>query len=350
MKKIFAALLFSFALYSCDDGDITVTSFDLEDSDLSLCEIDGKKVLWVVNNEDVYESMSLELNDNRLNDTLTQRILTLAVNDEPIEINLSGEGNRLVYRIYDGEITGREYFCQGVPPGSPRVLEEYVSAGGTVTITTSFNDLRLDENADADGDKVPNAEEGFDPDGGNHLDTDGDGIPDYLDKDDDNDNVPTRSEITANPGEPTTEEGFLNTDGEDNLPDYLDPDDDNDGVLTRHEVRQSEVEAGNIDPRSLTIAEDGIPNFRKKELSEISFEHENQLDHSITRDYRSNIVIRNFNLIRQDGSGEDIRFDSYNLGRLVVNNIPFKLLTNRQQELLDAEEENEEETEETTTN
>jgi hypothetical protein len=349
MKKIFAALLFSFAIYSCDDGDITVTSFDMEDSDLNLCEIDGKKVLWVVNNEDVYESMSLELDDNRLNDTLTQRILTLDVNDEPIEINLSGEGNRLVYRIYDGEITGRDYFCQGVPPGSPRVLEEYVSAGGTVTITTSFNDLGSNENDDADGDGVPNAEEGFDPDGGNHLDTDGDGIPDYLDIDDDNDNVETVDEENANPGEPATDEGYLDTDT-DGIPDYLDPDDDNDGVLTRHEVRQSDVEDGDISPRLLIIADDGDANYLKDELSEISFEHENQLDHSITRDYRSNIVIEDFKLIRQDGSGEDIRFDSYNLGRLVVNNIPFELLTNRQQELLDAEEENEEETEETSTN
>jgi hypothetical protein len=350
MKKIFAALLFSFALYSCDDGDITVTSFDLEDSDLNLCEIDGKKVLWVVNNEDVYESMSLELDDSRLNDTITDA-LTLNVEDT-LTINLGGESNsrnRLVYRIYDGEITGGDYFCQGVPPGSPRVLEEYVSAGGTVTITTSFNDLGSNENDDADGDGVPNAEEGFDPDGGNHLDTDGDGIPDYLDIDDDNDNVETVDEENANPGEPATDEGYLDTDT-DGIPDYLDPDDDNDGVLTRHEVRQSEVEAGNIDPRSLIIADDGDPNYLKKELSEISFEHDLQLDHSITRDYRSNIVIEDFNLIRQDGSGEDIRFDSYNLGRLVVNNIPFELLTNRQQELQDAEEENEEENEETSTN
>ena len=346
MKKIFAALLFSFALYSCDDGDITVTSFDLEDSDLTICEIDDKKVLWVVNNEDVYESMSLELKDNRLNDTLTQKILTLDVNDS-IVINLSGEDNRLVYRIYDGEITGREYFCQGVPPGSPRVLEEYVSAGGTVTITTSYNDLALD--ADADGDGLLNAEEGYDPDGGNHLDSDSDGIPDYLDIDDDNDNVPTESEYKADPGEDMTEDGYLDTD-KDGIPDYLDPDDDNDGVLTRHEVRQSDVEDGDIDPRLLIIADDGVANYLKDELSEISFEHELQLDHSITRDYRSGIVIEDFNLIRQDGSGEDSRFDSYNLGRLVVNSIPFELLTNRQQELEDAEEENEEETEETSTN
>ena len=355
MKKIFAALLFSFALYSCDDGDITVTSFDLEDSNLNLCEIDGKKVLWVVNNEDVYESMSLELDDNRLNDTLTQRILTLDVNDEPIEINLSGEGNRLVYRIYDGEITGREYFCQGVPPGSPRVLEEYVSAGGTVTITTSFNDLGSNENADADGDKVPNSEEGFDPDGGNHLDTDGDGIPDYLDIDDDNDNVPTESEYNADPGDPTSENGYLDTD-EDGIPNYLDPDDDDDGVLTRHEVKEEDIQRaidenndGLLSPE-LTAEVDGLGNYLNDQVSSPNFEHELQLDHSITRDYRSNIVISDFNLIRQDGSGEDIRFDSYNLGRLVVNNIPFELLTNRQQELQDAEEENEEETEETTTN
>ena len=89
MKKIFAALLFSFPLYSCDDGDISVTSFDLEDSDLSICEIDDKKVLWVVNNEDVFESMSLELDDSALNDSLTN-VLTLNVEDT-IEISLSGE-------------------------------------------------------------------------------------------------------------------------------------------------------------------------------------------------------------------------------------------------------------------
>ncbi len=49
-------------------------------------------------------------------------------------------------------------------------------------------------------------------------------------------------------------------------------------------------------------------------------------------------------------AGKILCFDSYNLGRLVVNNIPFEQLTNRQQELEDAEEENEEETEETSTN
>ncbi len=343
MKKILALLLLFFGLYSCDDGDISVTSFDLENSDLSLCEIDGKKVLWAVNNGDVFESMSLELKDNRLNDTLAQRILTLDVNDEPIEINLSGTDNRLVYRIYDAEVNGRDYFCQGVPPGSPLVLEEYISAGGVVRITTNFNDLALDADADRDG--LTNAEEGYDPDGGNHLDSDGDGIPDYLDIDDDNDNVPTESEINASPEENTNEDGFLDTD-EDGVPNYFDPDDDGDGVLTRHEVNEENIQRA-IDENNdaflspvLTSEVDGLPNYLNENVSSPVFEHDLQLDHHITRSYRSNIQIINFNLIRQDGSGEDIRFDSYTLGRLDVTNLPFQQFTNLQQGEDEEEEEN----------
>lgn len=345
MKKILATLLFSSILYSCDDGDITVTSFDLENSDLNICEIDGKKVLWAVNNEDVYESMSLELDDNRLNDTLTQSILTLDISEDPLEINLSGENNRLVYRIYDGEVTGREYFCQGVPPGSPRVLEEYVSAGGVAIIRTMFNDISLD--GDADGDGIPNGEEGYDSDG-DHLDSDGDGIPNYLDLDDDNDNVPTATEKNASPEDPSTEEGYLDTD-EDGIPDYLDPDDDNDGVLTRYEIDpddiQRAIDENNADFLSpIPTAEvDGLSNYLNPGISDPNFEHDLQLDHHITRNYRSTIEIKNFNLIRQDGSGEDIRFDSYILGRIDVTSIPFRQLTNQQQEIEDEDNENGEE-------
>ncbi|WP_339648879.1 hypothetical protein [uncultured Salegentibacter sp.] len=350
MKKILAALFFSFALYSCDDGDITVTSFDLENSDLTLCKIDGKKVLWAVNNEDVYESMSLELDDNRLRDTLTQTILTLDISED-LEINLSGENNRLVYRIYDSEITGGEYFCKGVPPGSPRVLEEYVSAGGVVVIRTRFNDISLD--ADADGDGVPNGEEGYDPNG-DHLDTDGDGIPDYLDIDDDNDNVPTAIERVAGPDDDATEEGYLDTDV-DGIPNYLDPDDDNDEVLTRHEIDPEDVQRA-IDENNdaflspINTAEvDGFPNYLNENIFDPNFEHDLQLDHHITRSYRSTIEIKNFNLIRQDGSGEDIRFDSYILGRLDVTRIPFQQFTNLQQENEEGESDNENGEEETNT-
>lgn len=355
MKKILAALIFTFIFYSCDDGDITVTSFDFEDSNLQLCEIGDKKVLWVVKSQDVFESMSLELKDDALRDNLDERILTTNVGGDPIEIELNeANNNRLVYRIYDGEVKGNEYFCQAVPPASPRVKEGYVSGGGTVIITTVFNDLAPD--ADTDGDGISNIDEGIDLEGNNHLDTDGDGIPDYLDIDDDNDNVNTEAEKDAGPDEPTVN-GYLDTD-EDGIPDYLDTDDDGDGVLTRYEVKEEDVKRaikeGNnalLSPKLLSQSADGRANYLVPELSEVFYEHEEQLDHHINRNYRSNVQIKKFNLIRQDGSGEDISFlTTYNLGKVEKSGIFFEQLTNAQQEAQDNEDEEnteEENTEET---
>lgn len=58
------------------------------------------------------------------------------------------------------------------------------------------------------------------------LDTDGDGVVDALDRDDDNDGVPTREE------RPTGVDRDTDSDG---VADHLDRDDDNDGVPTRDE-------------------------------------------------------------------------------------------------------------------
>ncbi|HEX9600343.1 MAG TPA: hypothetical protein VF985_02520, partial [Mariniflexile sp.] len=68
-------------------------------------------------------------------------------------------------------------------------------------------------------------------------DTDDDDIPDYLDDDDDGDNVPTRLENPDPNGDGDLSDA-QDTDG-DGIPDYLDKDDDGDGVLTRDEENQS---------------------------------------------------------------------------------------------------------------
>ena len=60
------------------------------------------------------------------------------------------------------------------------------------------------------------------------LDTDNDGIFDYLDTDDDNDGILTQNEVGQN------DESYLDTDG-DGIPNYLDFDDDNDGINTLDE-------------------------------------------------------------------------------------------------------------------
>ena len=88
---------------------------------------------------------------------------------------------------------------------------------------------------DTDGDGIPNYLEGFD-------DTDGDGVPNAFDWDSDGDGIPDG------------QEGANDTDG-DGIPDFLDDDSDGDGI-------PDSVEAGD-DPEHPTDTDgDGIPDFQ----------------------------------------------------------------------------------------
>ena len=300
MKRFYISLFLLAVCLSCDNGNIIVTSFNFEDSQLNLCRVDTRKVLYAVNNQDVNESISLEFtNPNLANDPEEPLFLTT---QETVNIQLNSN-NRLVYRIYDGEISGssNSYFCSAIPPSEPRVIEEWFSGTeGVVTVSTNFSDLGAD--ADIDNDGLTNAEEGFSAAGTSSQDSDGDGIEDYLDIDDDNDNVPTRRELTAGEGDPTVGEN-LDTDG-DGTPNYLDPDDDGDGVPTR-----LEVPANNLTNPDQLVTADG-PDYLNANVSTTGVTENNEyLANVINREYRSFVSASNFSFTNQDGSGETINFD-----------------------------------------
>ncbi|MDT0691855.1 hypothetical protein RM549_18835 [Salegentibacter sp. F188] len=306
MKKFFVLILVTCAMISCDSGDIIVTSFDLEDSQLQLCGRETK-VLYATNSEDVYESMSLLLSGSEISSEANR----LRTAPGSVELTLNNT-NRLVYRIYNGPLStssSSPYFCSEIPPSEPRVLEEYKSSSrGTISIRTIFRDETND--ADADGDGISNLNEGFDIENGQHLDTDGDGIPDYLDIDDDNDNVPTRLETSAS-GDPVVtlnERDYRDTD-EDGIPNYLDPDDDGDGSPTRNEVNEEFRDAP-----QLYLNAANIPYYLDRQTA-ISLENDEYLENVISsRRIRTYIELSEFSLIKQDGSGEEIKFSEYNLG------------------------------------
>lgn len=311
MKNILGLFIVSCILISCDSGDIIVTSFELEDSKLSLCGSDDQKVLYVINNDNVYETMSLEVTGNQFEDSL-QNVLTTNV-DKDIVLNFNNN-NRLTYRLYDGDVPS-DYFCSQIPPKEPRVIDEYQStSGGTININTFFNDNLASD--DADGDGLDNSEEGWNAAGVNQLDTDGDGIPNYLDIDDDGDNVSTKNELTTTDEDPTAE-GLKDTD-EDGIPNYLDPDDDNDGALTRLEVSSTILN----NPTAFAEA-DGIPNYLNNQINTTQPEHNQYISHRINRSYRSTITLSDFKLVKQDGSGEEIRFSDYNMGYFESSSVGF---------------------------
>lgn len=94
------------------------------------------------------------------------------------------------------------------------------------------------ENQDSDGDGIPDdVEKGDNPD--QPRDTDGDGMPDYKDIDSDNDGIPDSKEAGKNPKQPQ------DTDG-DGTPDYRDLDSDNDGTPDSEEA-QSDISKEDAD-------------------------------------------------------------------------------------------------------
>ncbi len=91
-------------------------------------------------------------------------------------------------------------------------------------------------------------------------DTDGDGIPDYLDDDDDNDGVDTKGDIDTS-GKVVAkinDENFLDTDGDD-IPNHRDMDDDGDGIPTIEEDYN-----GNGDPTDDDIDNSGVADYLEK--------------------------------------------------------------------------------------
>jgi len=291
MRNYFFILFLFLGFTSCDDGDIIVNNFDFEDDTLSSCTKEGTaKVLYIINNDDVFETISLQATNASF--SALSNVLTTNITNE-ITFDLSST-YKLTYRTYDGTVPPK-YFCSDIPPSNPKVNEEFVSVGGTVKISTTR--IYLDS-TDSDGDGIKDVDE-FDGD------TDEDGIPDKFDIDDDGDNVPTKSERYA--VDDTTV--FLNTDGDDK-PNYLDDDDDGDGIKTRKEVSEDNLlptDSGNFN-------DDNLANYLNPAISN-EFTGEIEIEaNKFDVKYKSIITIENLQLQNQDGTGEVISFATYRLG------------------------------------
>lgn len=228
MRFVVLCLFLCVSLYSCDDGDIITVDLDFGET----FEACGDLVFYKTKT-DPNESLSLQITSTNpslaLSDftavTLENNIATL-VNTE-IEHSINGTSNTFNFRTYNTEPV--DFFCEDVPPSTIQITSDQESTTGNALFSIMLIEDDLDgilaENEDLNnnGDLTDD-------------DTDMDGIPNYLDADDDGDNVLTINEIdTENAdGDNNPLTNPLNTDGED-LPDYLDTDDDNDGVLTRDE-------------------------------------------------------------------------------------------------------------------
>jgi hypothetical protein len=224
MKKLTLLLALIFLIVSCDDGDVIVTELDFDDVELQRCEnvSDVTNYVFYKTKSSTNEALALQFE--------TDEPLFEEVNTS-YSILLSGT-DQYSYRVFNGDPSN--YFCNAIPPTSPLVQEEFISTDGLVEIFSS--------GTESDADAIPTEIE----DPTLLLDTDLDGILDYLDFDDDGDNVPTRLEGVVLNEDETAIDLVLSrdTDG-DMIPDYLDDDDDGDGILTRNEDLNRDLNPNN---------------------------------------------------------------------------------------------------------
>ena len=319
MRSSFGFIFICLFLVSCSDGDLIVTTFDFEDGTLNLCGDTETKVFYNINNENINETLSFKTTRNAFGysqafkDSISNLNLTAITNNTtPIIIQISSS-NEVIYRTYDGEVNSN-YFCNEIPPSTPKVLDEYKSVPGdaesVIEIITSV--LGSD---DDDGDTILNSEEGkgeVTP-----PDTDKDGIPDYRDVDDDGDNVLTINELNANINEPVDDNGRLDTD-QDGIPNYLDDDDDGDGIDTKYEV----TAADEFPPQNLNVA-GTAPKFLDVYSKDDSFNGTpNVLLNTVKIKYVSTLTAKNIKFKKQGDNGEEISYTSFVLGTFTSSAIP----------------------------
>lgn len=271
MRKLIFVLLpiCLLSFYTCNDGDIITVEFDFDDS-FSACSGTDALIFYKTRN-DPSESLSIKIASLSIADLL----VVGANNTFEADFQLSAT-NPFNYRTYSNTtLPTSGLFCSDIPLSSLKITQDIESTSGTVHIKTVLTE--------DDGDGIPAAIEGY------TKDTDGDGILDYLDADDDGDNVLTINEKPDPNGDGNLSDA-LDTDG-DGIPNYLDSDDDGDGVLTRNEENESQDQNPTNDIANTLIG----PDYLNAEVI-TSVPATKYREHTIKQTYVVTLTVSNFDL------------------------------------------------------
>lgn len=221
-KFLIIIILSLFIASSCNDGDIITVEFDFDDTFESCGDI-----VFFKTKSDPAESLSLQITSPAL--TLENLLEVDEDNTLITTRTINGSSNTFNYRSYVD--LPSNIFCNDIPPSDIKITNDLESTSGTAIFTTVLTE--------DDNDDILAALEDINGNGDlTDDDTDGDGIPNYLDVDDDGDNILTKNENPDDNGDGDISDA-QDTD-EDGVPDYLDDDDDGDTVLTRDEENSSQ--------------------------------------------------------------------------------------------------------------
>ncbi len=126
MKKILL-LVFSFFLFSsCDDGELTLESFNFENQTIQKCT-DNYLLFKTKNDELLLLNVPVEV--------YTTLFASSPTNGTPREASIGGT-NEILYRKYSGNLTSATV-CSLVPVSSPTVTKEWIATGGKILVETN---------------------------------------------------------------------------------------------------------------------------------------------------------------------------------------------------------------------
>lgn len=271
MKKVYLFFIF-LSLLSCDDGNFDRPEFNFTFIDIENC---GDAVLFKINEN---ETLVIEINPNLPDNEDT--FLTHIWDNEIFSVTENG-ANKITYRTL-AEKPSENYFCQNIPPTSPKVTNEWTGTG-LILVNTEFSE---DDN--------DNVIEVID----DSIDLDEDGFPNYKDSDDDGDNLATINEDVDGDGDPTNDD----TDG-DGFPNYLDDDDDGDGIPT---IKESTTEDANGND---------IPDYLDPETTSL-ISTPRTFSNSYEKLYNTTLTIEPLKLINNDGA--PINYDKFEFGTVLT--------------------------------
>lgn len=269
MKKIITLIFCCLILTTCDDGDIITVQLDFGDT-FEACGA----IVFYKTKDDPAESLSVQITST---DLTLQDILE---SETPLVFTINGSSNTLHYRTYNS--VNSELFCNDIPPSDIDIREDYESTSGTVTFVSVLTE--------DDNDGIPAEFEDINGNGDlEDDDTDGDGLPNYLDDDDDGDNVRTATE-KPNYTDADRLSNAQDSDG-DGTPDYLDDDDDDDGVLTRDEEFFSQDQNPTNDVTNNEVG----PDYLNLEIT-TSIPATAYREHIIKQTFEVSMVVENIDL------------------------------------------------------
>ena len=272
---VFLALIV-LPLNSCDDGDIIDFELDFEDT-FQACG-DSDLVFYKTKN-DPSESLSLKLNNVSLDNIFN--VDAAGVFEKTYTISSTNPFN---YRTYSNTTLPSDLFCNAIPNSEIKITQDIESTSGSAILKTVLTE---DDNDGVQADlEDRNGNADLEDD-----DTDGDGLPNYIDADDDGDNILTKNENPDPNGDGDLSDA-QDTDL-DGIPDYLDDDDDGDGTKTRDEENDSQDQNPAND---ITVSEFG-PDYLNKDVANLETPAATAYrQHSITQTYAVTLIVTDFDL------------------------------------------------------